>query len=142
MARKNASASKSTKSTKTAAAQPAAKAIAPKQGKSINAIAFSGRVCEKGLSISKGVARFTLAHNMGPKAKPVFANVVFFPKNGNKDVAFDETLIKRGMPVVVKGYLRNGDRQYTPKDAPEGAEAKNFRQLDIVGLELISNVAE
>ena len=109
----------------------------PREAQSMNTIAFSGRVCEKGLNISKqGTARFTIAHNMGPKAKPVFNNCVMFPKNGKKAVEIPAELIKKGYPVIAKGYVRNGDREYTPKGAEE---AKTFRQIDLVVLELLDN---
>ena len=117
------------------------KVNAPKQAESVNNTVFSGRICERGLKISdKGTARFALAHNMGPKAAPVFLNCVMFPKNGSKEVNIPVELIKKGQPVIAKGYLRNGDREYTPNGAAEG-ETKLFRQLDLVVLELLDNTA-
>ena len=123
--------------TKKQQAAPAAETKVRKAPLSFNTIEFSGSICRGSIKKTGSITRFLIKHNMGPKAKPVFAAVVLMPKNGKKELAFDQSLIEEHKNVVVKGYLRSGNYDYTPKGEQE---AKTFyRDNELVALELRDN---
>ncbi len=99
---------------------------------SINRVEMTGRVCENGILKSKGTVRFSMGHNLGPKADTLFLNVVMFPKNGKKELKVPEELIVKGAALTVKGYLKSDNRTFTDKS---GAQ-KTFRQLVLVALSI------
>lgn len=77
--------------------------------KSVNTFSLSGRLTSDARffdSKNGKVARFSIAHNFGPGMPALFCDAVMFSKNGSKDVAIPEELLKKGTPVLISGYFR------------------------------------
>ena len=77
--------------------------------KSVNTFSLSGRLTSDARFFdgkNGRVARFSIAHNFGKGMPALFADVVMFGKNGNKDVDISEELLTKGTPVLVSGYFR------------------------------------
>ena len=77
--------------------------------KSINTFSLSGRLTSDARyfdSKNGKVARFSVAHNFSKGMPALFMDAVMFSKNGSKDIAIPEDLLKKGTPVLVSGYFR------------------------------------
>lgn len=93
--------------------------------KSTNSFSLSGRLVSNA-TIFEGkskVARFTVAHNFSGNQPALFLDVVMFSKNGKKEVALPEDLLKKGNAVQISGFLRPN---VTEKDG------KTYRNIDMV----------
>ena len=77
--------------------------------KSVNSFSLSGRLTSDArfFDAKTGkVARFSIAHNFGKGMPALFTDAVMFSKNGSKEVAIPEDLLKKGNPVLISGYFR------------------------------------
>lgn len=94
--------------------------------KSTNTFSLSGRLTADARyfdSKNGKVTRFTLAHNFGQGMPALFTDVVMFSKNGSKEIAIPEDVLKKGNPVLASGYFR-------PSTSTK--DGKTYHNVDLV----------